>query len=39
MTKDLALLIHGSKVTRDWYLNTEEFIDAVAAELTAKLSC
>lgn len=65
MTKDLALLIHGSKytiiafscllvnlkklvyrwtqiswfcrVTRDQYLNTEEFIDAVAAELTARL--
>ena len=38
MTKDLALLIHGPKVTRDQYLNTEEFIDAVAAELKAKLS-
>ncbi|KAJ0100473.1 hypothetical protein Patl1_20942 [Pistacia atlantica] len=49
MTKDLALLIHGSKyvpikplylymVTREQYLNTEEFIDAVAAELRARLS-
>ncbi|KAF2314747.1 hypothetical protein GH714_033428 [Hevea brasiliensis] len=37
MTKDLALIIHGPKVTRDQYLNTEEFIDAVAAELKAKL--
>lgn len=37
MTKDLAIIIHGSKVTRDQYLNTEEFIDAVAAELKAKL--
>ncbi|KAG6503431.1 hypothetical protein ZIOFF_035744 [Zingiber officinale] len=33
MTKDLALLIHGSCVTREKYLNTEEFIDAVASEL------
>ena len=65
MTKDLALLIHGSKyfatldtncyvlyvqffvtdcesstfrVTRNQYLNTEEFIDAVAEELRARLS-
>ncbi|CAI0547372.1 unnamed protein product [Linum tenue] len=38
MTKDLALIIHGSKLSRDTYLNTEEFIDAVAAELKAKLS-
>ncbi|KAK4794999.1 hypothetical protein SAY86_012993 [Trapa natans] len=33
MTKDLALISHGPKVTRDKYLNTEEFLDAVAAEL------
>lgn len=38
MTKDLALLIHGPKVLRDKYLNTEEFIDAVAEELRAQLS-
>jgi isocitrate dehydrogenase len=38
MTKDLALIIHGSKLSRDTYLNTEEFIDAVAAELKAGLS-
>ncbi|URD95165.1 Isocitrate dehydrogenase NADP [Musa troglodytarum] len=38
MTKDLALLIHGSSVTRAQYLNTEEFIDAVASELRARLS-
>ncbi|KAE9450142.1 hypothetical protein C3L33_17956, partial [Rhododendron williamsianum] len=37
MTKDLALLIHGSKLSRNLYLNTEEFIDAVADELRAKL--
>ncbi|XP_078148781.1 isocitrate/isopropylmalate dehydrogenase family protein [Carex rostrata] len=42
MTKDLALLIHGPKVTREFYLNTEEFIDAVAQKLVEKspaLSC
>ncbi|KAG5529801.1 hypothetical protein RHGRI_030246 [Rhododendron griersonianum] len=39
MTKDLALLIHGSKLSRNLYLNTEEFIDAVADELRAKLGC
>jgi len=39
MTKDLALLVHGSSnVTRSHYLNTEEFIDAVAAELQSKLA-
>ncbi|KAJ4961844.1 hypothetical protein NE237_021754 [Protea cynaroides] len=37
MTKDLALLIHGPKVTREYYLNTEEFIDAVAQNLNAKI--
>ncbi|CAA6672928.1 unnamed protein product [Spirodela intermedia] len=38
MTKDLALLIHGPGVTRAQYLSTEEFIDAVADELRARLS-
>ncbi|GAB2212455.1 hypothetical protein Droror1_Dr00020421 [Drosera rotundifolia] len=38
MTKDLALIIHGSKLSRDKYLNTEEFIDAVAEELKANLN-
>ncbi|KAI6671295.1 hypothetical protein NL676_006180 [Syzygium grande] len=37
MTKDLAILIHGPRVTREFYLNTEEFIDAVAQNLEAKL--
>ncbi|KAG7033105.1 Isocitrate dehydrogenase [NADP], chloroplastic/mitochondrial [Cucurbita argyrosperma subsp. argyrosperma] len=37
MTKDIALLIHGPKVSREFYLNTEEFIDAVAQNLVAKL--
>lgn len=38
MTKDLALLIHGPNVCRDKYLNTIEFIDAVAEELRTRLS-
>ncbi|XP_065877564.1 isocitrate dehydrogenase [NADP] [Euphorbia lathyris] len=37
MTKDLAILMHGPKVSREFYLNTEEFIDAVAQCLAAKL--
>nr|CAD1838347.1 unnamed protein product [Ananas comosus var. bracteatus] len=37
MTKDLALLIHGPKVSREHYLSTEEFIDAVAQRLEEKL--
>ncbi|XP_042405493.1 isocitrate dehydrogenase [NADP]-like [Zingiber officinale] len=37
MTKDLALLIHGPKVSRDLYLSTEEFIDAVAQNLKDKI--
>lgn len=38
MTKDLALLVHGPKVSRSHYLNTEEFIDAVAEELRTRLT-
>ena len=38
MTKDLALIIHGSKISREHYLNTEEFIDAVAEDLKIRLS-
>ncbi|KAK4491870.1 hypothetical protein RD792_002649 [Penstemon davidsonii] len=37
MTKDLAILLHGPKVTRAQYLNTVEFIDAVAEELKGRL--
>uniref|UniRef100_A0A803MWP2 Isocitrate dehydrogenase [NADP] n=1 Tax=Chenopodium quinoa TaxID=63459 RepID=A0A803MWP2_CHEQI len=37
MTKDLALLAHGPKVTRENYLNTEDFIDAVAQNLVANI--
>uniref|UniRef100_B8LKH5 Isocitrate dehydrogenase [NADP] n=1 Tax=Picea sitchensis TaxID=3332 RepID=B8LKH5_PICSI len=38
MTKDLALIIHGSKLSREHYQNTEEFIDAVAEDLKIRLS-
>ncbi|KAJ7555372.1 hypothetical protein O6H91_05G034300 [Diphasiastrum complanatum] len=38
MTKDLAILSHGPKVSRDQYLNTEEFIDAVEEDLRQRLS-
>ncbi|KAI0487985.1 hypothetical protein KFK09_027808 [Dendrobium nobile] len=38
MTKDLALIIHGSKLTRDHYMNTEEFINAVSEDLRARLT-
>lgn len=32
MTKDLAIAIHGNKVSRNEYLSTAEFIDAVASK-------
>ncbi|KAK6155208.1 hypothetical protein DH2020_009456 [Rehmannia glutinosa] len=38
MTKDLAILIHGPKASREFYLSTEEFIDAVAQNLESKLN-
>jgi isocitrate dehydrogenase len=38
MTKDLAILVHGSNnVPRDKYLNTEDFIKKVAENLRKKL--
>ncbi|XP_051133982.1 isocitrate dehydrogenase [NADP]-like [Andrographis paniculata] len=37
MTKDLAILIHGPKASRNRYLNTFDFIDAVAGELRDRL--
>ena len=33
MTKDLALLIHGDQLTRNDYLNTEEFLAAIKKRL------
>ncbi|GBG85376.1 hypothetical protein CBR_g40019 [Chara braunii] len=38
VTKDLALLIHGGKVAKKDYLNTEGFIDAIAEALRASLN-
>jgi isocitrate dehydrogenase len=39
MTKDLAVCIHGNKVTHgEHYLYTEEFLDAIDAGLKAKLA-
>jgi len=38
MTKDLAICIKGDKVSRKDYLSTEEFLDAVAKNLSAKLT-
>lgn len=39
MTKDLAVCIHGNKVSHgEHYLNTEEFLDKLNQNLSAKLS-
>jgi isocitrate dehydrogenase len=38
MTKDLAITIHGNKASRKDYLNTQEFIDAIATKLHLNLS-
>lgn len=38
MTKDLAMLIHKENTTRDNYLNTNEFLDAIDESLKLKLS-
>ena len=38
MTKDLAICIYGNKVTLgEHYLNTEDFLSAIDANLQAKL--
>lgn len=33
MTKDLAILVHGDKVNRDQYLNTQDFLAAIKRKL------
>lgn len=38
MTKDLAVCIHGNNVTKDQYLYTEEFLDALDQGLKEKLA-
>ena len=37
MTKDLALLVYGNELTRDNYLNTEEFLNTLKINLEKKL--
>ncbi len=38
MTKDLAMLVHGDKVTSAQYLNTEPFLDAIDQNLKKALA-
>ena len=38
MTKDLAVCIHGDKVTEEHYLTTEAFLDAIDAELRKRMN-
>ena len=38
MTKDLAVCIYGNKVTKDNYLNTEDFLAAIDENLKTKLA-
>jgi isocitrate dehydrogenase len=37
MTKDLAACIHGDKVSSDKYLTTEQFLEAINANLRKKI--
>jgi isocitrate dehydrogenase len=37
MTKDLAMLVYGNELTRDNYLNTEEFLNTLKINLEKKL--
>ena len=38
MTKDLAVCIHGNAVKPDQYLTTEDFLNAIDANLKTKLA-
>ena len=38
MTKDLAVCIHGSATNDSHYLTTEDFLDAIDAELKSRLA-
>ncbi|MFM9983728.1 MAG: isocitrate dehydrogenase (NADP(+)) [Flavobacteriales bacterium] len=38
MTKDLAVCIHGDKVNDSHYLSTEDFLDAIDAELRNRMT-
>ncbi|OJX90222.1 MAG: isocitrate dehydrogenase [Paludibacter sp. 47-17] len=38
MTKDLAILVHGDKVNRDQYLNTQDFLAAIKRKLELRVN-
>jgi isocitrate dehydrogenase len=38
MTKDLALLVYGNQMTEANYLTTEDFLDAIDAELKSRMA-
>jgi isocitrate dehydrogenase len=38
MTKDLAVCIHGDKTNDSHWLTTEDFLDAIDAELRSRMS-
>ena len=38
MTKDLALCIHGDKLSSDHYVTTEKFLDKIEAEIKKKMA-
>jgi isocitrate dehydrogenase len=38
MTKDLAILVHGDKISRTDYLNTQDFLAAIKRNLDKKLA-
>ncbi len=38
MTKDLAMLVKGDKMTQEDYMNTEDFLDAIDQGLKARLA-
>lgn len=38
MTKDLAILVHGDNITRNDYLNTQDFLAAIKRNLENKLA-
>lgn len=38
MTKDLAILVHGDKVSRDQYLSTQEFLAAIKRNMDKAIS-
>lgn len=37
MTKDLAILVHGDKISRDQYLNTQEFLAAIKRNMDKEM--